>query len=254
MRSLIVSSLLGSCLLVACGGDSAEKVSFAALSSPDREAMAKGSSGSIEASLLFVVALSTPSTACPTVTVTGTDVSIRGGCTDEDGARWTGSVDANVELSGSITIDADDFGTVDADGTFAIDGEIALLTAGSLSSDTSFTADDKTLKIDAEWTSSNDTTTVKAGSTVELEGEGYADISGQWNSEAETDTLVLEGEDTLRLDFTDVNAAGCAAATVDGAASGYICLNASLTTARAAAAHPLAAFKAATKRLLAARQ
>lgn len=224
MRRLVVGTLLA-VLLVACSDDSREKASFAALSASDREDMTAGSMGTFEASLVFAITLATPSTGCPSISIAGTTVTVNGGCTDEEGVAWKGKLVAATNSAG-LSIEADSFTLTQEDSVVSVDGKITSNASG-IHSDVVLSFPARELSIDASWSSSGNSTRIDSDSSVELVGSGYADSSGQYDLDAPSGAIELKGEDTFRVDFATY-ANGCAAATLDGAAAGTVCVEGSL--------------------------
>lgn len=236
MRSLssaILSSLLFSSL-AACSSDSREKASVAALSEEDRQAMTESSMGTFQADVVAFasIAIALPTLTCPAVTISGTNVSIEGnGCVDDSGTKWSGKITATVNSSG-VSVKLDGFSIVDtedASSAVSIDGSISSSPNGaSVDSNLTIIASGKEMHHDGSWSSLTESSgVIGADSSVELDGKGYVDTSGQWNLEARSGAVVLQGEDTYRVDFTTyVN--GCAEATLDGAAAGRVCIEAEL--------------------------
>lgn len=216
--------------LAACSSDSREKASVAALSAEDREAMTESSMGGFQLSLVAFAAIQLPTVTCPMITVSGTSATIEGkGCIDDNGTKWDGKLSVSVGSSG-VSISLDDFSLVDtedASSAVTVDGEITSSSGGtSVQSDVTITVPGKELSHEGSWTSlSGSGGVISSGSSVELEGKGYVDTSGQWNLEARSGAIELKGEDTYRVDFTTY-VDGCAEATLDGAAAGRVCVEA----------------------------
>lgn len=235
MRSLF-AGVLCSLLLVACSGDDREKASFAALSASDRQAMTESSMGGFQLSLVAFASIPLPSLTCPSVSVAGTTTTISGnGCVDDGGVKWSGKLTAAVN-SGGLAVELDAFSIVDiedASNAVTVDGELTAAAGGAtIKSDLVITVSEKEIHHEGGWTSLTEHSgSIAASSSVELEGKGYVDTSGQWNLEARSGAIELRGEETFRVDFSTY-ADGCASATLDGAASGTVCLEAEVSALR----------------------
>lgn len=233
--ALALPSLLAG--FAACSSEDREKASIGALSASDRQDMTESSMGGFQFSLVAFASVPLPSLSCPMISITGTTTTIAGnGCVDDSGVKWNGKLIAAVNSSG-VAIQLDLFSlsdTTDASNTVTVEGEITAAAGGTIKSDVVITVDQKEISHEGAWTALTEHSgSISSDSSVELEGKGYVDISGQWNLESKTGAIEMEGEETLRVDFaTYVAATGCANATVDGVADGTVCLDAEASTLR----------------------
>ncbi len=243
-------SIFGALLFAACSGeeDRGEKLSFASLPAAERDAMAQLAMGTLEPTLLLLASAEL-STGCPSATYSAGARLIYGDCTDASGLRWTGRLEA-----AGATLYLDDFGFGLAGTAFALDGEIRA-TEQAIHSDYQVVAGDLTLDLDASWkgstASGEGARRLGSGSVVELVGVGHADAAGQWDLSAGSGALVLTGRDVLRADFSALDADACAPVTIDGTASGQLCVEAGGFTA--ARLPSFSAFTAALGRVAAGR-
>lgn len=233
LRSLVLLISIAAAPLVGlfgCSGDSREKASFAALSASDREDLTQGSMGSFQFSLVVFASIPSPTLTCPAVNISGGTTTISGnGCVDDDGVKWSGALVAAVNATG-LTIQLNAFSivdTADTSNTITVDGEVISAASGAtIRSDLVITVPEQEIHHVGGWTSlSFSGGVISSGSSVELKGKGYVDTSGQWDLNAKSGAIELEGEETLRVDFATY-ASGCASATLDGVAAGEVCLDA----------------------------
>lgn len=234
----------------ACSGSEAsgEKIVLAGLTADQRYTMVELALGDLEDTVVLISLFAEPSTGCPRISVTDTSVSIQGGCTDEEGDQWTGSLRMNGSTA-SVTFDLDGFGVVSTEGAFSMDGSVRL-SETELSSELEVSSDGEVHRIEAERTQLASGGRDDEG-TVERVGSGYAELDGQWNLDDREDfatgSLELRGVDTLKIDFSQRDARGCAATTLDGVADTSTCIDDDIfLTPRS----PLTAFRAALRRAL----
>lgn len=228
MRSLFTGALLVVLVAACSDGDSAEKASVAALSAEERGDVATGSMGTFDASLVLAVSLAEPSQGCPAVSVSASGVTITGGCTDTEGIRWDGKITSSVKGSG-LSLSVEDFKLVMEETTVTVDGDIQWTGTG-IASDIVIAYPGKEMIISSSWTTTSllgGSVRIAGDSRVEIEGIGYVDTAGEWDLRVPSGYLELRGEQTLRIDFTTY-VEGCASATLDGAASGEVCVSAGL--------------------------
>jgi hypothetical protein len=219
-----VISLLGVVVMAACSdGGSREKLSMSGVSVRSRSAMVSASMGSTESLVAVFAIFADPGGVCPKVTVSGTSRTIRGGCTDENGEQWRGTLvaknvgeGANPVISSSFELDG--FGTSD----LLIDGAISLSLQG-ITSDLTTTAEGISLRTEATWAFTDSGTRLAASSTLELVGQGYVDLVGQWDLDGPTGILELRGKGIFKVDFARLDSEGCAPATLDGVAVETVC-------------------------------
>jgi hypothetical protein len=210
--------------LAGCGGgDSAEPLSFALASSEERSALVFEASGGAELFFALAAILSDGDEVCPRVVDSGTTRTVRGGCTADDGTRWSGSLVVS-NLVGSrdpakpTTFAFSDFGQA----ALMVDGSLSV-TSTKLTSQVKVSGDLPTMNVDVTWEPSGEATRVGADSSIELVGNGSAAVSGQWDTSVPTGALELRGKELLRIDFGRSDGNGCAPATLDGAAVGSYC-------------------------------
>ena len=211
--------------LGACSdGEDREKILHASITSDQRHFMADLALGQTENVVLLVALFADPSGDCPMVVSTDSSLTIKGGCTDEDGDRWNGSLSMTSSLSG-VSIELDDFGTTSDEGTFAMSGDIDL-EEDLMRSDLELGLDDERFRVESRRRQVGEEARVDEG-TVELVGLGYADLDGQWSDgeDGRTGTLELRGQDTLKFDFSNRDANGCAITTLDGVLDSTTCID-----------------------------
>jgi hypothetical protein len=227
MRRFFAGLLLVVCSgVTACSTDSREPAEVAALTAQERSDLTQASMGTFEASLVLAVVLLSPSLSCPMVTVTSTTMTVNGGCTDTDGVRWSGRISATAG-STSLSIDLDSFAIEEDGSRLAVDGRIDV-SDSRLASDLELSLDQRTLSIDATWTEGRSGgLALGSGSSVGLDDKGYLSASGQWDLEVPSGAIDLTGQGTLHVDFTTYSD-GCARATLDGAATADVCVEAGL--------------------------
>lgn len=249
LASALLASLTASSL-VACGGSDDGPSTFADADADTRAAAVVAGSGDLgilagEAAKVIGITAYQTGAACPRATLAGTDLTVTGNCSIEDGPRIQGSFvihgfpadAADLEtLEESITgFEFRDFG-------FAADGD-------QLSFDGSFREEprpdastrvyalDLALHVDAEGESHTVTTSGRfrcnddgmcsplGAYEVEVDAIGPAAVTGTWRAGADrAGSLTLTADDSFSVDFSAKNAAGCYPTTIDGAASEPLCL------------------------------
>lgn len=235
--SFLTAALLN---LAACGDDP-EPAKFSSATEVQKlRAVSAGGSMDGQIGLFFgsiLVGLPDDS-ACPTISRSGDTTTITGGCTDDSGDRFLGSITAkNVpgfiggpehDPSKPSVITFDGFGiddVSDENDDMSMEGSVTLNT------DQSFTANLTTdfggveVHSNATWRRSGELLAADAGGNIEVTGLGAADIKGSWSmsNENPAGALELHGADVLKADFGNLNANGCVPLTVDGTAAGELC-------------------------------
>jgi hypothetical protein len=234
--SLATAALIN---LAACGGDAPEATFSKATDLQKQRAITAGAGMDAALGFLMGSALSDLPTGpgCPSISRSGDTVTATFDCTDADGERTDGKVTAkNVPgfFSGAandptkpavVTFDGlviDD--TSDDDEDMALDGVVTLDPDGSITAELSATLADIEVHSDATWVRTGDRSSATAGSSIDMDVLGRAEIEGSWNldSEAPAGVLELHGAEVLKADFDRI-AGNCVPLTVDGLAAGQLC-------------------------------
>jgi hypothetical protein len=245
--SFVTSALLASLTassLVACGGS--DGGSFADASGEDRTIAVAVATGELTkgftqiAAFIGVAALESGST-CPRAVVTGTDLTVTGDCTDDDGGQLLGSfvirgfglgedgpTGAGVEFRGfgfggddSLSIDGRVDVTSAADGKDQIDQDLTVSGTDD--------GDERSLTVTGRIVcgAENGDCAPAGAYTVDVDTIGVATVTGAWRAATDNPqgTITLTGKDTLTVDFAKRDAQGCFEATIDGKKADAICLD-----------------------------
>ena len=228
--------------LAACGDRGrSDDATFAKATEAQRQRAVMAASGT-DAAIAYLIAstFTAPGArSCPTVSTSGSTVTATFHCTDDSGSRLDGVIKATnlapifgpgggdfdptkgqvVELEGyrvhapeaNRALGFDGANTIHPDRGMDVALDATLLGAA--------------VYTDATFDRSADRTFAAAGSFVDLDGLGRADIAGTWNltDDAPAGMLELKGADTLRADIAAM-VDGCVPLTIDGGAAGELCL------------------------------
>jgi hypothetical protein len=241
--SLLAFPLLATSLLAACDGGADLDAKYTAATQQQRVAAVGAARGDLATGSMFLgtlLAALPTSPACPTISKSGKDVTIKGGCSDDD-TRYDGSLiikgldltkPDDKALEGTVSFDWNKF-TVTAGGKkTVIDGSITFEGKGgkgTIHTDLSVEAGGQVVSVDSGSTCTDKACTVDAGSTVTVKGVGTGEIKGdftQSDDDVWSGALELHGKETLRVDFSKVKTPGCYEATVEGKAVDAVCLDA----------------------------
>ncbi|HVK77238.1 MAG TPA: hypothetical protein VM734_28225 [Kofleriaceae bacterium] len=236
--SLLTASALH---LAACGGDAADQASFASATQAQRERAIVAGTGadSMIATLIASSAAAVPpgTPSCPKVETSDNTVTVSGGCTTSDGekvsGRFTGTNLPPLFGAGSgydptkPTEVAFDGYLLDSAGTeddLAIDGTVTMHPDERVIVDLRVSLGGLEAISRGTWKSAGESTTVEAGTTIEVTGVGEAEVQGTWNMDGDfsSGALELHGADVLKVDIAAM-VDGCAPITIDGKAAGQIC-------------------------------
>ena len=202
--------------------------------------------------MLFVIELTLAFSdgSCPTLEETGSTMTVTGGCTDSSGTTWNGSY-VSVTSGKSSVITYSDFGYTNADGGIGLSGSLDVTALGVkgakgvelISDDFSLSyidgAQSKFLTIaytdyalsgaffEMLWTEPG-SFTVQGQANIsdmgQLSFSGGATSEQICASEYDSGAIVLEGSDTVTLDFDGAKTCdGCTPWTSEGGLSGAIC-------------------------------
>lgn len=183
------------------------------------------------------------SAACPSVEHSGADTTVTGGCASADGTKYTGTVSIENAPLGSTSggydptmptvVTFDGFGIDDGTSPILLDGEVELA-RGSIITQLDATYGGIHARGDMTYTFDPVTqdTIASAGSTIDVDGVGSADVSGTWSFASEDQngnvvpahgSISLAGAETLVVDLAQQSASGCYATTIDGNAGTWVC-------------------------------
>lgn len=228
--STLSLSLFSVAALAGCPGSETEHdARFADATDAQIERTYGAASGTDLVSAVFIAALFSGSTsepgACPTVTTSGADTTITGGCTTEDGDRWDGTIEIHniagifVEnpaydplQPGSVVYDLHivPFGSteeVDLSGSVDLDNEGQTL-VGDFTVDADGIATTSRLSLGCD---EEGPCTASPDSELEIEGLGGAGVEGTWSlgEESATGQITVRGADVLVFDIASRDDAGC---------------------------------------------
>ncbi|MCW5809123.1 MAG: hypothetical protein KIT31_42610 [Deltaproteobacteria bacterium] len=164
---------------------------------------------------------------CPHLVDDGGTVTLTGGCLDERGNRWDGTLvmrdeGTRLELTGF----AFQHGTRPAPTTY--DGTLTI-TETAITGDITRHRDAIRSRSVVDLVGSEYAFAVRGPSTVEVEGIGRADLTGSWKLKAylsdppATGAATLTGADVAYIDVTGGDARGCYPYTINGAFHGILC-------------------------------
>jgi hypothetical protein len=236
-------SLLSVAALAGCPGSETEHdARFAEATDAQIERTYGSASGTDLVSAVFIGVLFSGSTSepgeCPTVTTSGPDTTVTGGCTTDDGDRWDGTIEIHnlpgflVEnpgydplLPGSVEFDLH---IVPSGGTEEID----LSGSVDLDNDGQTLVGDFTVDADGIETTSRlslgceeeGPCTASPDSEVVIEALGGAGVEGTWSLDEESATgrITVRGADVLVFDVASRDDAGCVPFTI-GDRTGAVC-------------------------------
>jgi hypothetical protein len=215
-------------LLAACSGPDHQEAVFAGRTDTqiDRAVVAVTGGDLFMATFMAVIYEHTPAGQCPSVTQDAQGrAHVQGGCTTSDGTQLTGAaiIDNVPDASGKNadptrpgTLQFEQLTITQAAGTTSFDGTLELDGNGAIASlDVGFGGivahDDFSYHCDTQCT-------YDAGSMLDVDGIGTADVSGTFTlTSPQQVMLTLRGAD--ELDLQDRN--GCVA--YSGAATGMLC-------------------------------
>jgi hypothetical protein len=246
LASALFSSLLASSL-VACGGG--DDGGFAGANAEDRGvavAAATGelASGAADLALLLGVAALEGGSQCPKATLSGTDLTVTGDCTADDGEdalalrgsfviRGFGAGGDGEPIATALELRGFGFGGDDDGITF--DGRIAVEpSAGGELIDQDLTlegvedGDDRSVSVKGRLSCNEDGNCTPVGDyTVDVDSIGAARVTGTWNTgtDPRAGSITLTADDAFAVDFTRPDARGCYPTTVDGKASDALCID-----------------------------
>lgn len=239
--SLLTASLLNAAACTDDDGPAADDgARFADASQAQRERALTAALGMDAGMAYFMASFMQsvpPGVACPSVTRSGSTLTVTTDCTDDGGTRLSGRiVGTNVpDLEGGNFDPArpielrfegyrlDDTSADNED--FAFDGTVTMSPDGAFAARLTSEVGGMAATIDATWrATTNGRQAAAAGSTVTLPGLGQAEIQGTWLLEdpAPVGAIELHGADVLRADF-DRASNDCVPITIDGAAAGELC-------------------------------
>ncbi len=195
-----------------------------------------------EAALLFSALLSIPPSTCPAIAQQGAQTTLTGGCTTNAGSAVGGTatlenLGANSDSTQPATADFANF-TLSTSGNIAFDGTISLAPAAPptvVTTDLDMTfggiAGHSALIVQipaaADGSSTGGSLTAVAGSTVEIDGLGSAEVSGTWtigeNGGPSSGSLTLTGADTLVFNIAQGDSNDCYTYTIDDTGGGSLC-------------------------------
>ncbi|MEZ4362786.1 MAG: hypothetical protein R3B48_21525 [Kofleriaceae bacterium] len=209
-------------------GEPTEKLSFLATTDAERDMLLYEGAGTTELLLGLVGLLSRPGQRCPTVVESGTSRTLKGGCTDEDGETWRGTLVVENVVGATnpakpVRLRYSDFGVL----ALSVNGTLTV--AADIESDVEIRADEGVVRVAAAWQVAGEDTVVRSSSKLTLVGEGYVNLSGRWGSSSSRGFMELRGEQVLALDFGRRDSQGCYATTLDGVPAPSFC--AALVTA-----------------------
>lgn len=226
--------------VAACDGDSSESAQFSESTMEEKQralSAAIGADASMGMLLATFLEATPPGAGCPRVTRSGDTLTASTDCTDEDGNRHAGRIIAKnlPSLFGEGTYDPSrptdlSFEAYSVEGgnpsqVVALDGSVIFRPDGSQTTDLTSNLGGILVTIDATLrTLPNGNITADAGSSIEVDGLGRAEIAGSWNADEEepAGAIELRGADTLSANFAAMSN-GCVPLTINGAAAGQIC-------------------------------
>jgi hypothetical protein len=249
LASALLASLTASSL-VACGGSDDGPRTFADADVDTRTAAVVAGSGDLgflasDVATLIGFAAYTSGAACPKATLSGTDLTVTGNCSVEDGPALDGSFVIHgfpasapdlETLEESITgFEFRDFGFSGDGDQLAFDGSFR---EEPRTDDVTRTyAIDLTMSVDADGESHSVGTSGRircnadgmcspvGAYDVEVDAIGPAAITGTWRPGADrAGSLTLTAEDSFSVDFDRPDTAGCYPTTIEGVASEPLCL------------------------------
>lgn len=242
LASALLASLTASSL-VACGGDGGPRT-FADADDDTRTAAVAAATGDLsilagDLARTIAVAAHAASAPCPKASLSGTDLTVTGGCTI-DGAKIGGSFvlhGFSQDIEETMTgVDFADFGFAADGDEVAFDGRIAAEPGARgfgqiLTSDLTMTVDadgeTHSVSVVGRMSCSDDLMCSPQGAlNVEVDSLALAAVAGTWRpAPARAGGISLVGDDSYSVDFESANAAGCFATQLDGAASEPLCLD-----------------------------
>jgi hypothetical protein len=165
---------------------------------------------------------------CPAVAIAGATTTVTGGCLDDRGNRWEGSL---TILDGTtLEFDALVFHHTTSLVPSTYDGRL-VVTETSISGDITIDRDGIVSRSVLDLTVDGYAAfTVRGPSSVEVDGVARADISGSWklrvfadDPPATGEVVLTAGADTALLDLEGADASGCLPYSVNGVAAGELC-------------------------------
>jgi hypothetical protein len=243
LASALLASLTASSL-VACGGSDDGPRTFADADEDTRTAAVAAATGDLSilagdlAKTIAVVAHAA-NAPCPKATLSGTDLTVTGGCTI-NGATLSGSFvlhGFSEDIEETMTgVDFADFGFVEDGDEVVFDGRVAAEPGGNgvgqvLISDLTMTVEAEgethAVSVVGRMSCNDDLMCSPQGAlNVEVDSLALAAVAGTWRpAPARAGAISLVGDDSYSVDFEAGNAAGCYATQLDGAASEPLCLD-----------------------------
>lgn len=242
LKSLSLSLLSVAALAGCPGSESDHDARFADATQVQIERSYAASSGSALSSALFIGILFSGSTsdpgACPTITTSGADTTVSGGCTTDEGDRWEGSIaihnlpgflidnpaydetqPSSVEFDLHIT-PAEGSDLVDITGSVEVDD---LTIVGDLTVDADGLETTSRLSLGCE---EDGPCTASPDSEIVIEALGGAGVEGTWSLDTDEGTgqITLRGADQLVFDLAARDINGCFPYEV-GDRTGTVCNN-----------------------------
>lgn len=219
----------------ACDKDVVMDADFAKASQEQRQiaiATATGEAASAAIFLTAIIAGFGEEGSCPKVTRSGDKVTIKGGCSVDDGRIEGSATLEGDEDDGELSVSWDNFRITDSDSTLRIDGSLTITEkgqGGEIDADVDFEIDGKGGKLDGVLTCDDSERCTAARETyVTVKGLGSATVTGTWSTGDEdggvrSGAIELWGKNVLKLDFSKPTSEGCYAATVNDAPVAPLC-------------------------------
>jgi hypothetical protein len=224
--------------LTALAGCPASDAHFADATDAQIARSYSAASGQDLASALFIGIIfsgaPTNTESCPTIVTSGNDTTVAGGCDDEDGTHWDGTIvahnmpgflEANPEYDATepSTVTFNQLHITATDGESRIDGVVSYSEAdahleGDLTID--FEGIETTVRMTLECTPEN-LCTPSEDAEIEISDLGGASIDGSWGFQPPAGAVALHGADDLTFDLAATDADGCV--PYSGAKSGLVC-------------------------------